>query len=354
MGGVEGGQALQTGIAVEIADIGKPALVAGGIGRHTQQDDEDVQCRRREHGGNKNPVELVFLELEFLRRVGDALKADEGPGRDEGDAQGLHHCSPLGNKGRGETHFAAQKRRGGAEGDPDAEDQHHHDHGVGGDPLAVNAQGDHADDGKHGQQRLSQVNLIAEHGKEVAELEGAADKIAGKQGQAGGVCPEHGDVGQTEKPEDQKSAVIAKDLPRVGINAPGKGIAACHVEEVAADNEHQRHADKQAEDAAGGSRLGEVGVGRDDQRSPAHAGAHRQRPGCSGRKIGLKACLRFLVFHFGSLRKTFCTAAVFKRAGALCGRACRKGARARRACPDGRSCPLSGCSPHHRRRHWRS
>ena len=225
---------------------------------------------------------------------------------------------------------------------------------MGGDPLAADAQGDHADDGKHGQQRLSQIDLIAEHGKEVAKFEGVADKVSGKQRQARGVCPEHGDVGQTEKPEDQKSAVIAEDLPCVGIDASGKGIAACHVEKVAADDEHQSHADKQAEDAAERSRLGKVGVGRDDQGPPAHAGAHRQRPGRGGRKIGLKSCLRFFVFHFGSLHITVCTAAVFKRAGALCRRACRKGARARRACPDGRSCPLSGCSPHPRRRHWRS
>ena len=99
-GGVERRQALDAGIAVQVADVIQPAAAVGGIGRYAQQRDEYVQRRGGQHRYDQYAVQPVAPEFEFLDRVGDALKAYERPGGDERDLHRLGEAAPVRQKGR--------------------------------------------------------------------------------------------------------------------------------------------------------------------------------------------------------------------------------------------------------------
>ena len=171
-----------------------------------------------------------------------------------------------------------RSRNDEAQGDPGGEHAHEHDHQARRRLFVSDAQQRHARDRGKRQQGLAQVHLVSKYREEINCLERITDEKAGEQGQTCGVCPEYGNIGQTEKPEDQEGAVIAEHVLGVVVNAACARIAACHEEEVPTYDEHEHHADEQAEDAPQRSRLRKISVAGDYQRTPAHAGAYRQRP----------------------------------------------------------------------------
>ena len=235
--------------------------------------------------------------------MGDALKADKGPGGDEDDPEDLGKGIPVREKGRGKIHAggaSADERSDEADSNPGREDQHHRDHGVRRDILAPHTeQGNQQDDGK-GQQDLAQVDRIVEDGIEVSETEGIAQEIMGKERQAGRVRPEHGDIGQAQEPEDQEGAVIAEDVFDHRIEAAGVRIARGHIVIVPGNQQHQEHAGRQADDAARRAGLGQVARSGHHQGAPADARANSQRPGGRRRKIGRQPlCAGIIRFFCG-------------------------------------------------------
>ena len=78
--GIEGRQRLKALEVVQVPDVGEPAVVALGIGRHRQQRYHHVKHQRHHHDHKHQPRDPPVVKAEFLHAVGDAFKADEGPG----------------------------------------------------------------------------------------------------------------------------------------------------------------------------------------------------------------------------------------------------------------------------------
>ena len=171
VGRIEGGQALDARVVAEVLDVVEPARAIGGIGGDGEDGDEDVDGHRGQHGGDEDAPEPVAAELELLDGVGDALEADEGPGRDEGDAHGLGQDALVGQEGGGEAHLAAEDGDGEADRDADAEDADHGENRVGGNPLRAHAQDRDGDHCRYGQHHLAEVDVVVEYGEQVGELE---------------------------------------------------------------------------------------------------------------------------------------------------------------------------------------
>ena len=128
IGGVEGGQGLEPVQAVQVADIGRPALILRRISRDGQQRDQDVQRQRADHGDQQQPADAPAVEIEFLRAVGHALEPDERPGRHEGDADGLRYRRSVGQEGRALRRAARRGCADQAHGDARREQAGQDDH----------------------------------------------------------------------------------------------------------------------------------------------------------------------------------------------------------------------------------
>ena len=291
---VEGGQARDAVELVQTADIVQPAAAALGVGGDAHQDNEDVQRGDDRHRDDENAEQIAVLKPILLSGVGHAFKADKGPGRDEGNAYHLAQGAFVGEEGRRHAHArggAAQHGNGKAEGDADRKDQDEDLHQAGGGQLALRAQQRHQthDDQRDG--RLAGIDLIAEDRVEIPDLEDPPEEIARKERNAGGVCPENGDVGQEHEPGREEGAVIAEDMLDIVVKAARAGIVVAQVVIVTRHHQHHEIADQQAEGRAEGACLGEIGPAGNDQGAPADGRAHRQGPDRQRRKIGLQFCL---------------------------------------------------------------
>ena len=300
-GGIEGGQAADTGDIVQVADILQPVCVLRRVGRDGEEGHKDIKQRRHHDGDRQHPEAALHGEAELLRRVGDVLKAHKGPGGDEGDVCDLGDGGAVGDKMRRKAPGgpAVQKRENKADADAKREDQRQHRVEAQGEGPPLHAQKPEGQKGQDGDQRLAQPDLIAEERVEPAEAEHVPQKIAGEEREARGVGPEHGKIGQRQKPGDQKTVPIAEDFFDIGVHTARLGIAVHHAVVIFRDDEHHEGADRHAEGAAERPRAREVGVAGDDKGAPADTGADGQGPGTQGRYIVIESCslTRFFVCH---------------------------------------------------------
>ena len=136
---------------------------------------------------------------------GDALKADEGPGGNGGDAHHLPQGRGVGDvSGQGPD---AADGAGKADGDADGEQQRQHDHDMGHQLFQMDGQEARQRQHRHGQQHLADVHVVAEDGVELAEAEHTAQEDAAEQGQRRGVGPQDGEVGHGQEPGRQERLV---------------------------------------------------------------------------------------------------------------------------------------------------
>ena len=278
--GVKSGDRLDSVQIPHIPDIGQPACVLRRVGGDGEQGHEQIQRRRHHHGADQDAAHLFDREAVFLGEMRDVLKADEGPGRDGGDADDLREgARPLGIQ-RGVAERAVMPRHcdHGAHRKADGERQRGDDHDAVGEARAALAQPADQDHGQHGQQRLAEPHLIAEDPVAEAEAEGAAEEEAGKQRQRGHVGPEDGQIGQQHEPEGEKTEILSPHalLKRVDTARVRRGLN--HVLQVPGDHEDDRHAEQHAEDGAQHAGLLQIGVAGDDKRSPAYARPDRKGP----------------------------------------------------------------------------
>ena len=282
---VEGRQALDALQVPPVPDIFQPGAVLGRIGGGGEHGDKDVQHSGKGHRNQQDPGEFCARKAHLLRGMRDVFKADERPGRYEGDADDLGNHGlirhEIGLKGQTvpddrahEAHRDAQRKQYG-------HDRHHARHG----PLARGAQPGHQQKRRDGKQRLSKIHIVAEYGIKPAKSEFVAQKIAGEQRQRRGVCPEDGHIGQRQEPRDQKAVVIAEHLPGIGVRAAGFRVNVHHVGVVDADNQHNQPTHRRADGAAPGTSLSQIGIAGHDQGTPADAGAYGKRPCPQGGKV---------------------------------------------------------------------
>ena len=236
------------------------------------------------------------MEVEFLGGVGDALEADEGPGRDEGYLDDLGKGCFVGDKGRIEGRGGAAMSHaphGGDEAGRDGqrkacrEARHEGCHGL----FPAQAHGREDDDGRGREQDLAEVDVVVEDGVEPDELEVVAQKVPREERNGRGVGPEHGEVGQGEEPGGQEAVVVAEAVPRVGVGPSRLGTADHHVAVVAGDDQHDQAAGQQAEHAAEGAGLGQPGAAGNDKGPPAYAGPEGHGPCACRPQIGRKLLL---------------------------------------------------------------
>ena len=138
------------------------------------QENEDVESRGNDEGDGENAEHVGVLEPVFCGRMGHALEADEGPGREECDAHDLLERVLVGNEGRLHRHTGAVMAQHGddeAKRYPNGEEQRQHLHAAGRGLLALYAQKRDEADGEQCHQGFSQINLVAEYCVEVTELE---------------------------------------------------------------------------------------------------------------------------------------------------------------------------------------
>ena len=277
-GGVEGRESLDALQIAQVPDVGEPAVVALGIGRDGQEDHQNVQHRQRRHGENQDPADTRPVKRKLRRRVGNALKPDKSPGRDDGDLHDLRQGGRVRHRGRRHALPPAQKGRRRDDDDADGQHDHHDLHRDSGRALAAHTKEAHQHQGRHAQQRLPGVHIVPEDGVEPAELQHIPYKVPHKQRQGGGVGPEHGEVGQRQKPRHQEAVVIAEGLPCIGIGAAGFGEQPHEIGVVPRNDQHNDSADNKTQHTAQRPRLGQVAAAGDHQRAPAHAGPDGKGP----------------------------------------------------------------------------
>ena len=242
-----------------------------------EQRDKDIEEESRHHRNDQHPADFAAVKVELLGSVGDALKADEGPGGDDRDFHDLRQRGGVRDVG-GLQNRAADD--GADEADDNAgreqagQADHHLVHGMG----EAGAEPAHQKERRNRQQRLADKHVIAENRVELSEAEDAAEEDTAEQGQRGGVGPEDGKIGHCQEPGGQEALVAAKDLAREGIGAARFREAAHQIGIAAADHQHDQRADSEPEHAAQRPRLCQIGAGRHHQRAPADAGADGEGP----------------------------------------------------------------------------
>ena len=292
--GEEGRKPLQTSQVANVEQVGIPGVIARRIGHHRQQRDHDVERRDRHKRDRQHAEGPRAREGELLRQVRDVFEANEGPRRHAGDAHYLRDRHRTGNKRGLEGEPACtMSRRGCAEGDHAThhEGERKADHGALNTTLARRAEGTRQKNRADGKQRLAQIDLIAKDLVAKAPLEDAAHEEARKERQRRGVCPEHGHIGQTEKPCREHAVVKAKDVARKAVGPARAGMAPHEVVVVARNNQHDGHAHQHAQGAPGRTGLHQVGIGRDNKRAPSHAGTKGKGPGAKRCQIGIETHL---------------------------------------------------------------
>ena len=212
--------------------------------------------------------------------MGNALEADERPWGDHGDFDDLRNGARIGNiSGRQRP---VQSKDGSEEHARDAQHKSagEDDHEACRQALFSQAEERRQADGQQRKNGLAQVHVIAKQRVEPAEAKGPAQEVFRKQRQRGGVRPKHCQVGQGQEPGRQKAVVMAEHLLGIGVRAARFGIALHHVGVVFADHQHGCRAEHHAQHTAQDAGLNKIGIGGDDQRSPADARADGKRPGC--------------------------------------------------------------------------
>jgi len=249
-GGVKGGQGLEAVQIANVPDIFQPGAVFRRIGGHGQQRNEDIQRRGGYHRDRQDAEKPAVLKAELLRQMGYILKANEGPGGNDGDLDDLGNDAAFGHvswiHGDVQPQESADKHHGDAQHKGDGQDHHQPRGGA----LARHQENCGEGDGRQRKQGFAKVNLIAEKRIQAPEAENVPQKIPRKEGQRRGVCPENRQIGHGKEPCGQKAMVIAELLLGKGIRAARFRIALHHIRIVPADDQHGRRAQQQTEHAA--------------------------------------------------------------------------------------------------------
>ena len=282
-GRVEGGKSLQSVEIAQVPDIGEPGIIPVRISRHGQNRDEDIQQRRRDHSRDKDPEDLRLFKGQLLGSVRNIFEADEGPGRDDRDPDDLGEGGGIRYIAGAVGSLVQKEGRKKDDRDPDGEQTYQDRHGPHGRIPESGTQKAAQQDGDDGHDDFAGVDVIVEDGVHFSEREYTAQKVPGIQGDGCRVGPQDRHVGQGQEPPGEKPLVVVKDLPAVGIGAARLREDLHEIGIVSRDQQHDDRRERHAQCTPPGPRLGQVGVGGDDKRSPADAGSQGKSP-CAGRR----------------------------------------------------------------------
>ena len=234
------------------------------------------------------PPDPPVVKAEFLHAVGDALKADEGPGRDDGDLHNLRQLRAVRKVERLQLTPASGEAPDEADRDSGREEDGKRDHKDIDKLLMPDAEKACQQQRRHGQQHLAQVHLIPENGIELPDAEQPAHEDSPVQGQRRDVGPQDRKIRHRQEPGRQEGKVVAEGLPRIGIGAPRLREGPHQIGVVHRDHRHDQRAEHQTQDAAHGAGLGKIGVGGHHQRAPADGGADGKGPCARRRQVLLQ------------------------------------------------------------------
>ena len=240
----------------------------------------------RNERGPHDPIGFFHGKPEFLRRVGDGLKADECPRRKCHHEENLSQRVALCREGRSkalQTSFMASHSRRKAQ--ENAEQEKHCKRGLQHARQIFPSHAEQSDQNqrKNGQQRFSEINIISDHLVMEAHLKNVAQYLLGNQGKSRGIGPDDGNIGQAQEPCIKESMIIAKNLLGIGKRATRIGILVHHVLIILADDQHDNRTRKHAEQRAQRASRWQEKRPRHHKRAPAHTAAKRQCPNTQGR-----------------------------------------------------------------------
>ena len=229
-----------------------------------------------------------MVKAEFLHAVGDALKADEGPGRDDGDLDNLGQLRAVREIERLQLASASREAPDEADRDSGREEDGQRDHEDVDQLLQPDAEEARHQQRRHGEQNLAQVYLVPEDGIELPHAEQTAHEDPSVQGQRRDIGPEDRKIRHREEPGRQKGKVVAESLPRIRVGAARFREGLHQIGVVHGDDHHDQSANNEAQDASHRPRLGKIGVGGHHQRAPADRRADGKRPCARRRKVLLQ------------------------------------------------------------------
>ena len=269
---------------------------------HGGDEDHGAVDETAHHDGADHQAQRRFVgEVILLRRLGNGVKAHEavgGKGQDGDDAgEGGLALLEVGLQ-VAEVRLADESNHQHEEDGTRQGDGHQ-----GLEPAgALDAPDVHdaeADNEGVSQDDLTDVDIPAGDGVEVAELEGGTGQdVAGDHGHGGGGQRDQGPVGQHQGPAADEGVLLAKSGVGVDELTAGEGELLDHVAVAEADDGDDHSAQQQAQDGAHGAGLGqEVRPGKHEA-APADDGAQGQGPDVDFPKVFLKLTFRLrLIGH---------------------------------------------------------
>ena len=219
LGGVEGGQALNAIVSVQMENVIHPGGTAFRQGGHGQHGKPDIGQPRHDHGDSQDNKALFERKLKFTCGMGNGFKAHKGPGGQGHDGEHPHGGGFFRGIGRGKHLHPAlgiQRSGGQADGDAAAHHQRHDDLHLHGRFSPHTQQSGNHQRG-HGQQHFAHVHVKPGDFIMKAKLKQAPEQLPGDQRQGGSVGPNDGHIGQNQKPAVQESVVIAKTGRRIRV-----------------------------------------------------------------------------------------------------------------------------------------
>ena len=206
-----------------VPDIGQPAFVFRRIGGNGEHGDKQVERRGDQRGQDQDAARAFDREGVLLGEMRDILKADECPGRYDGDMDDLsERARPL-RVQRGVAEAAVMPRYGddGAYREADREDQRSGDHDIVGQAGASGAQNADEQHGADGQQRLAEPHLVTENMVMKTELEGFSQEKSGKKRNGGDICPQDSEIGQKHEPQCEETKVLPSNASLERVDTAG-------------------------------------------------------------------------------------------------------------------------------------